>query len=87
MKEGRALSDPDTTYYAELEDRLELVLTFTEQGVLPFPSGYLPANTLKQMSVSKHFCLISSKISSKRKLSPLARTYSPGSSRVPSVSL
>jgi len=33
MKEGRALSDPDTTYYDELEDRLELVLTFTEQDV------------------------------------------------------
>ncbi|KAH9980603.1 THO complex subunit 1 transcription elongation factor-domain-containing protein [Russula compacta] len=31
MKEGKALSDPDTTYYDELEDRLELVLTFTEQ--------------------------------------------------------
>lgn len=33
MKEGKALSDPDTTYYDELEDRLELVLTFTEQDV------------------------------------------------------
>jgi hypothetical protein len=87
MKEGRALRDPDTTYYDELEDRLELVLTFTEQGVQPFLSGHLPANTLKQMSVSKHFLLIFSKISSKRKLSPLARIYSPGSSRVPSVSL
>src|SRR5712671_1018484 len=32
MKEGKALSDPDTTYYDELEDRLELVLTFTELG-------------------------------------------------------
>ncbi|KAI0275419.1 THO complex subunit 1 transcription elongation factor-domain-containing protein [Gloeopeniophorella convolvens] len=30
-KEGQALSDPETTYYDELEDRLELVLTFTEQ--------------------------------------------------------
>jgi hypothetical protein len=87
MKEGRALSDPDTTYYDELEDRLELVLTFTEQGVQPFLSGCLPANTLKQMSVSKHFRLIFSKISLKRKLSPLARIYFPGSSRVPSVSL
>jgi THO complex subunit 1 len=35
MKEGGALNDPDTTYYGELEDRLELVLTFTEQGALP----------------------------------------------------
>jgi hypothetical protein len=35
MKEGGALNDPDTTYYEELEDRLELVLTFTEQGALP----------------------------------------------------
>ncbi|KAH9983882.1 hypothetical protein BJV77DRAFT_1062321 [Russula vinacea] len=33
MKEGKALSDPDTTYYDELEDKLELVLTFTEQDV------------------------------------------------------
>jgi THO complex subunit 1 len=37
MKEGNALNDPDTTYYDELEDRLELVLTFTEQGVQPPP--------------------------------------------------
>ena len=35
MKEGSALNDPDTTYYEELEDRLELVLTFTEQGAQP----------------------------------------------------
>jgi len=87
MKEGSALSDPDTTYYDELEDRLELVLTFTEQGVQPFLSGDIPTNTLKQMSVSKHFRLIFSKISSKRKPSNLARIYSPGLSRVPSVSL
>ncbi len=39
MKEGKALSDPDTTYYSELEDRLELVLTFTEQGMQPLLSG------------------------------------------------
>jgi hypothetical protein len=39
MKEGRALSDADSTYYNELEDRLELVLTFTEQGVQPLLSG------------------------------------------------
>jgi THO complex subunit 1 len=38
MKEGKALSDPDTTYYDELEDQLELVLTFTEQGVQHFLS-------------------------------------------------
>jgi len=37
MKEGNALNDPDTTYYDELEDRLELVLTFTEQGAQPPP--------------------------------------------------
>ncbi|KAI0297614.1 THO complex subunit 1 transcription elongation factor-domain-containing protein [Multifurca ochricompacta] len=30
-EEGKALNDPDTTYYDELKDRLELVLTFTEQ--------------------------------------------------------
>jgi hypothetical protein len=35
MKEGSALNDPDATYYDELGDRLELVLTFTEQGALP----------------------------------------------------
>lgn len=87
MKEGSALSNPDTTYYYELEDRLELVLTFTEQGVQPFLSGYLLTNTLKQMSVSKHSRLLSSKISSKHKLSTHARIYSPGSSRVPPVSL
>lgn len=39
MKEGKALSDPDTTYYDELGDRLELVLTFTEQGAQLFLSG------------------------------------------------
>jgi THO complex subunit 1 len=39
MKEGKALSDPDTTYYDELEDKLELVLTFTEQGAQPLLSG------------------------------------------------
>jgi THO complex subunit 1 len=39
MKEGKALGDPDTTYYDELEDRLELVLTFTEQGVQSLLSG------------------------------------------------
>jgi len=39
MKEGKALSDPETTYYNELEDRLELALTFTEQGVQPLLSG------------------------------------------------
>jgi THO complex subunit 1 len=38
MKEGKALSDPDTTYYDELEDKLELVLTFTEQGAQPLLS-------------------------------------------------
>ena len=78
MKEGPALSNPDTTYYDELEDRLELVLTFTEQGAQPFLSGYFHVNTLKQMSVSKHFRLIFSRISSKHKLSPLVRIYSPG---------
>ncbi|KAA1471600.1 UDP-glucose 4-epimerase [Dentipellis sp. KUC8613] len=32
MKEGKALQDPDTTtYYDELKDRLDIVLTFTEQ--------------------------------------------------------
>jgi hypothetical protein len=35
MKEGKALGDPETTYYDELKDRLELVLTFTEQGACP----------------------------------------------------
>lgn len=32
MKEGDALNDPETTYYDELKDRLELVLTLAEQG-------------------------------------------------------
>ncbi|KAI9432083.1 THO complex subunit 1 transcription elongation factor-domain-containing protein [Lactarius indigo] len=31
MKEGKALVDPESTYYNELKERLELVLTFTEQ--------------------------------------------------------
>ncbi|KAH9046953.1 THO complex subunit 1 transcription elongation factor-domain-containing protein [Lactarius deliciosus] len=31
MKEGKALGDPESTYYDELKERLELVLTFTEQ--------------------------------------------------------
>ncbi|KAH9171037.1 THO complex subunit 1 transcription elongation factor-domain-containing protein [Lactarius sanguifluus] len=31
MKEGKALRDPESTYYDELKERLELVLTFTEQ--------------------------------------------------------
>ncbi|TFY78462.1 hypothetical protein EWM64_g5550 [Hericium alpestre] len=31
MKEGKALDDPETTYYDEIMDRLDLVLTFTEQ--------------------------------------------------------
>ena len=87
MKEGKALSDPDTTYYDELEDKLELVLTFTEQGVQPLLLGYISADTLKQMSVNKHFRSLSFKISLKCKLSPLARIYSPGLSRVLPVSL
>ena len=33
-KEGRALKGPDTKYYAELRDKLDLVLTFTENGWL-----------------------------------------------------
>ena len=32
MKEGDALNDTETTYYDELKDRLELVLTLSEQG-------------------------------------------------------
>ncbi|KAH9958959.1 THO complex subunit 1 transcription elongation factor-domain-containing protein [Russula dissimulans] len=43
MTEGKALNDPDTTYYDELEDRLELVLSFTELGeysISPSPSLY-----------------------------------------------
>lgn len=39
MKEGKALSDPETAYYDELKDRLELVLTLTEQGARPSPTG------------------------------------------------
>ncbi|KAI9459644.1 THO complex subunit 1 transcription elongation factor-domain-containing protein [Lactarius psammicola] len=31
VNEGKALGDPESTYYEELKDRLELVLTFTEQ--------------------------------------------------------
>ena len=38
LKEGKALSDPETTYYEELKARLELVLTFTEQGAPPPPT-------------------------------------------------
>jgi len=34
-KEGNALNDPETTYYDELKDRLELVLTLAEQGAQP----------------------------------------------------
>lgn len=86
MKEGKALSDPDTTYYDELEDRLELVLTFTEQGAHPLPTRPVFADTPDQMPVNKHFHSLSSRISSKCKLSPLARTSSPGSSRVLPVS-
>ena len=35
-KEGKALKDPETKYYAELRDKLDLVLTFTENGWLCF---------------------------------------------------
>lgn len=38
MKEGDALNNPETTYYDELKDRLELVLTLTEQGAQPPPT-------------------------------------------------
>lgn len=31
-REGKALKDPETKYYAELRDKLDLVLTFTENG-------------------------------------------------------
>ena len=41
IKEGKALRDPESTYYDELKDRLELVLTFTEQGA--YHSSYRPA--------------------------------------------
>lgn len=34
MREGKALKEEDVTYYDELKVRLDLVLTFTEQGEL-----------------------------------------------------
>jgi hypothetical protein len=30
--EGKALNDPETKYYDDLRERLDLVLTFTEHG-------------------------------------------------------
>jgi hypothetical protein len=39
MKEGDALNDPETNYYDKLKDRLELVLTLTEQGAQTLPTN------------------------------------------------
>jgi aldose 1-epimerase len=32
--EGKALSDEETSYYDDLSDKLDLILTFTEHGWL-----------------------------------------------------
>ncbi|TCD68305.1 hypothetical protein EIP91_011164 [Steccherinum ochraceum] len=41
--QGRALKDPQTTYYDDLRDRLDLILTFTEHDACdaPFPFNVL----------------------------------------------
>jgi hypothetical protein len=31
--EGKALGDEETTYYDELRDKLDIILTFTEHGI------------------------------------------------------
>lgn len=49
MDEGKALEDPETTYFDELKNRLDLILTLTEQGTSvaddSLASVYLGDNT------------------------------------------